>query len=121
MVPVRACRLSRLCLIAAQFGEVPRFSRGCGPRRADVGPARARADRRHLASETGEAGDDTRAGRVRTAESSSTGAIGLSGLARTDDGEWRVFSFIENGATADPTGTKDAMDGPAATVNGCWA
>ncbi|MFH7341137.1 D-alanyl-D-alanine carboxypeptidase [Streptomyces sp. KHY 26] len=69
----------------------------------------------------GEAGDDTRAGRVRTAESSSTGAIGLSGLARTDDGEWRVFSFIENGATADPTGTKDAMDGPAATVNGCWA
>lgn len=60
-------------------------------------------------------------GKVEAKTGTLTGAIGLSGLTKTDDGEWRVFSFIENGATADPTGTKDAMDGLAATVNGCWA
>ncbi|POX60472.1 D-alanyl-D-alanine carboxypeptidase/D-alanyl-D-alanine-endopeptidase [Streptomyces sp. Ru62] len=60
-------------------------------------------------------------GKVRAKTGTLTGAIGLSGLTRTDDGEWRVFSFVENGATAAQADTKDAMDGLAATVNGCWA
>ncbi|MET7694427.1 D-alanyl-D-alanine carboxypeptidase/D-alanyl-D-alanine-endopeptidase [Streptomyces sp. NPDC005483] len=60
-------------------------------------------------------------GKVRAKTGTLTGALALSGLTRTDDGEWRVFSFIENGSTAAPNDTKDAMDGLAATVNGCWA
>jgi len=60
-------------------------------------------------------------GKVQAKTGTLTGAIALSGLTRTDDGEWRVFSFIENGSTAAPTAIKDAMDGLAATVNGCWA
>lgn len=60
-------------------------------------------------------------GKVQAKTGTLTGAIGLSGLTRTDDGKWRVFSFIENGSTAAPNDVKDAMDGLAATVNGCWA
>ncbi|MGW4598649.1 D-alanyl-D-alanine carboxypeptidase/D-alanyl-D-alanine endopeptidase [Streptomyces sp. NPDC004457] len=60
-------------------------------------------------------------GKVRAKTGTLTGAVALSGLTRTDDGEWRVFSFIENGSTAAPNDIKDAMDGLAATVNGCWA
>jgi D-alanyl-D-alanine carboxypeptidase/D-alanyl-D-alanine-endopeptidase (penicillin-binding protein 4) len=60
-------------------------------------------------------------GKVQAKTGTLTGAIALSGLTRTDDGEWRVFSFIENGSTAAPNDIKDAMDGLAATVNGCWA
>ncbi|MFJ4624699.1 D-alanyl-D-alanine carboxypeptidase/D-alanyl-D-alanine-endopeptidase [Streptomyces sp. NPDC088812] len=60
-------------------------------------------------------------GKVRAKTGTLTGAIALSGLTRTEDGEWRVFSFIENGSTAAPADIKDAMDGLAATVNGCWA
>ncbi|MFF5858985.1 D-alanyl-D-alanine carboxypeptidase/D-alanyl-D-alanine-endopeptidase [Streptomyces sp. NPDC012751] len=60
-------------------------------------------------------------GKVRAKTGTLTGAIALSGLTRSEDGEWRVFSFIENGSTAAPGDIKDAMDGLAATVNGCWA
>ncbi|MFB7502340.1 D-alanyl-D-alanine carboxypeptidase/D-alanyl-D-alanine endopeptidase [Streptomyces broussonetiae] len=60
-------------------------------------------------------------GKVQAKTGTLTGAAALSGLTRTDDGEWRVFSFVENGSTAAPNDVKDAMDGLAATVNGCWA
>lgn len=60
-------------------------------------------------------------GKVQAKTGTLTGAIALSGLTRTADGEWRVFSFIENGSTAAAGDIKDAMDGLAATVNGCWA
>ncbi|WP_394816449.1 D-alanyl-D-alanine carboxypeptidase/D-alanyl-D-alanine endopeptidase [Streptomyces lancefieldiae] len=60
-------------------------------------------------------------GKVRAKTGTLTGAVALSGLTRTEDGEWRVFSFIENGSTAAPNDIKNAMDGLAATVNGCWA
>ncbi|MCZ9343140.1 D-alanyl-D-alanine carboxypeptidase, partial [Streptomyces sp. TRM76130] len=60
-------------------------------------------------------------GKVRAKTGTLTGAIALSGVTRTEDGEWRIFSFIENNSTADPADIKDAMDGLAATVNGCWA
>ncbi|MEU8601317.1 D-alanyl-D-alanine carboxypeptidase/D-alanyl-D-alanine endopeptidase [Streptomyces parvulus] len=60
-------------------------------------------------------------GKVRAKTGTLTGAIALSGVTRTDDGDWRIFSFIENDSTAAPGDIKDAMDGLAATVNGCWA
>ncbi|MFI7346130.1 D-alanyl-D-alanine carboxypeptidase/D-alanyl-D-alanine-endopeptidase [Streptomyces sp. NPDC049936] len=60
-------------------------------------------------------------GKVQAMTGTLTGAIALSGVTRTDDGEWRIFSFIENDSSADPGDIKDAMDGLAATVNGCWA
>ncbi|MGW0299210.1 D-alanyl-D-alanine carboxypeptidase/D-alanyl-D-alanine endopeptidase [Streptomyces anthocyanicus] len=60
-------------------------------------------------------------GKVRAKTGTLTGAVALSGLTQTEDGEWRVFSFIENGSTAAPNDIKDAMDGLAATVNGCYA
>jgi D-alanyl-D-alanine carboxypeptidase/D-alanyl-D-alanine-endopeptidase (penicillin-binding protein 4) len=60
-------------------------------------------------------------GKVHAKTGTLTGAIALSGVTRTDDGEWRIFSFIENNSTAAPSDIKDAMDGLAATVNGCWA
>ncbi|MFF7551655.1 D-alanyl-D-alanine carboxypeptidase/D-alanyl-D-alanine-endopeptidase [Streptomyces olivaceus] len=60
-------------------------------------------------------------GKVQAKTGTLTGAIALSGVTKTEDGDWRIFSFIENNSTADPTDIKDAMDGLAATVNGCWA
>ncbi|WP_331737533.1 D-alanyl-D-alanine carboxypeptidase/D-alanyl-D-alanine-endopeptidase [Streptomyces sp. NBC_00019] len=60
-------------------------------------------------------------GKVQAKTGTLTGAVALSGLTRTEDGEWRVFSFVENGSAAAPNDIKDAMDGLAATVNGCWA
>ncbi|TVZ77282.1 D-alanyl-D-alanine carboxypeptidase/D-alanyl-D-alanine-endopeptidase [Streptomyces sp. BK340] len=60
-------------------------------------------------------------GKVRAKTGTLTGAISLSGLTQGKDGKWKVFSFVENGATADPNAIKDAMDGLAATVNGCYA
>ncbi|MFE3167695.1 D-alanyl-D-alanine carboxypeptidase/D-alanyl-D-alanine-endopeptidase [Streptomyces sp. NPDC059224] len=60
-------------------------------------------------------------GRVSAKTGTLTGAIALSGLTKAEDGRWKIFSFIENGSTADPAATKDALDGLAATVNGCWA
>lgn len=60
-------------------------------------------------------------GKVKGKTGTLTGAIALSGLTKARDGRWKVFSFIENDSTADPDATKDAMDGLAATVNGCWA
>ncbi|MFD4259084.1 D-alanyl-D-alanine carboxypeptidase/D-alanyl-D-alanine-endopeptidase [Streptomyces sp. NPDC058534] len=60
-------------------------------------------------------------GKVHAKTGTLTGAVALSGVTRTDDGEWRIFSFIENNSSADPSDIKDAMDGLAATVNGCWA
>jgi len=60
-------------------------------------------------------------GEVRAKTGTLTGAVALSGLPRTDDGEWRVFSFVESGSTAAPDAVKKARDGLAATVNGCWA
>ncbi|RII15970.1 D-alanyl-D-alanine carboxypeptidase DacC precursor [Streptomyces sp. YIM 130001] len=60
-------------------------------------------------------------GKVQAKTGTLTGAVALSGVTRTEDGDWRIFSFIENDSTADPADIKDAMDGLAATVNGCWA
>ncbi|MFB7598710.1 D-alanyl-D-alanine carboxypeptidase/D-alanyl-D-alanine-endopeptidase [Streptomyces sp. NPDC056160] len=60
-------------------------------------------------------------GKVHAKTGTLTGAVALSGVTRTEDGEWRIFSFIENNSTAAPAAIKDAMDGLAATVNGCWA
>lgn len=60
-------------------------------------------------------------GEVTAKTGTLTGAIALSGLTRGEDGQWKIFSFVENDSTADPDGIKDAMDGLAATVNGCWA
>ncbi|WP_262061665.1 D-alanyl-D-alanine carboxypeptidase/D-alanyl-D-alanine-endopeptidase [Streptomyces sp. STR69] len=60
-------------------------------------------------------------GKVMAKTGTLTGAIALSGLTKAADGNWKVFSFIENNSTADPAATKDALDGLAATVNGCWA
>ncbi|MFF7755269.1 D-alanyl-D-alanine carboxypeptidase/D-alanyl-D-alanine-endopeptidase [Streptomyces sp. NPDC007971] len=60
-------------------------------------------------------------GKVYAKTGTLTGAIALSGLTRGKDGKWKVFSFVENGATAGPDAVKDAVDGLAATVNGCHA
>jgi D-alanyl-D-alanine carboxypeptidase/D-alanyl-D-alanine-endopeptidase (penicillin-binding protein 4) len=60
-------------------------------------------------------------GKVSAKTGTLTGAIALSGLTKAGDGAWKIFSFIENNSTADPAATKDALDGLAATVNGCWA
>ncbi|WP_225824398.1 D-alanyl-D-alanine carboxypeptidase/D-alanyl-D-alanine-endopeptidase [Streptomyces naphthomycinicus] len=60
-------------------------------------------------------------GRVRAKTGTLTGALALSGLTKAQDGRWKVFSFVENDSTAAPDATKDALDGLAATVNGCWA
>ncbi|MGW0756845.1 D-alanyl-D-alanine carboxypeptidase/D-alanyl-D-alanine endopeptidase [Streptomyces sp. NPDC002814] len=60
-------------------------------------------------------------GKVRAKTGTLTGAIALSGMTKAQDGRWKVFSFVENGSPADPSATKDALDGLAATVNGCWA
>ncbi|MFE1931086.1 D-alanyl-D-alanine carboxypeptidase/D-alanyl-D-alanine-endopeptidase [Streptomyces sp. NPDC059474] len=60
-------------------------------------------------------------GQVKAKTGTLTGAIALSGLTKAADGQWKVFSFIENQSSADPAATKDALDGLAATVNGCWA
>ncbi|MGW3149511.1 D-alanyl-D-alanine carboxypeptidase/D-alanyl-D-alanine endopeptidase [Streptomyces sp. NPDC001177] len=60
-------------------------------------------------------------GKVAAKTGTLTGAVALSGLTKGPDGEWRVFSFVENDSTAKPDDIKDALDGLAATVNGCWA
>ena len=60
-------------------------------------------------------------GKVQAKTGTLTGAIALSGLTQGTDGRWKIFSFVENGSTASGSAIKDAMDGLAATVNGCWA
>ncbi|MFD9038989.1 D-alanyl-D-alanine carboxypeptidase/D-alanyl-D-alanine endopeptidase [Streptomyces bottropensis] len=60
-------------------------------------------------------------GKVHAKTGTLTGAIALSGLPQGKDGRWKVFSFVENGSTASNSAIRDAMDGLAATVNGCWA
>ncbi|MFJ9627354.1 D-alanyl-D-alanine carboxypeptidase/D-alanyl-D-alanine-endopeptidase [Streptomyces sp. NPDC101175] len=60
-------------------------------------------------------------GKVKAKTGTLTGAIALSGLTKAADGRWKIFSFVENNSTAAPGDTKDALDGLAATVNGCWA
>lgn len=60
-------------------------------------------------------------GQVKAKTGTLTGALALSGLTQGKDGRWKVFSFIENGSTADSGAIKDSLDGLAATVNGCWA
>ncbi|MEV5842349.1 D-alanyl-D-alanine carboxypeptidase/D-alanyl-D-alanine-endopeptidase [Streptomyces sp. NPDC051985] len=60
-------------------------------------------------------------GKVKAKTGTLTGAIALSGLTKAQDGAWKIFSFIENNSAANPADTKDALDGLAATVNGCWA
>ncbi|WP_405820745.1 D-alanyl-D-alanine carboxypeptidase/D-alanyl-D-alanine-endopeptidase [Streptomyces sp. NBC_01390] len=60
-------------------------------------------------------------GKVYAKTGTLTGAIALSGLTQGKDGRWKVFSFVENDSTAAGSAIKDAMDGLAATVNGCWA
>ncbi|MFG3162748.1 D-alanyl-D-alanine carboxypeptidase/D-alanyl-D-alanine-endopeptidase [Streptomyces sp. NPDC048232] len=79
---------------------------------ASLGPEWGRFD---------DANSECAVGKVHAKTGTLTGAIALSGVTRTDDGEWRIFSFIENNSSADPSDIKDAMDGLAATVNGCWA
>lgn len=59
-------------------------------------------------------------GKVHAKTGTLTGATALSGLTQGKDGRWKVFSFVENGSTANGNAIKDAMDGLAATVNGCW-
>ncbi|MFI0821740.1 D-alanyl-D-alanine carboxypeptidase/D-alanyl-D-alanine-endopeptidase [Streptomyces sp. NPDC021098] len=59
--------------------------------------------------------------KVRAKTGTLTGAIALSGVTQGKDGRWKVFSFIENNSTAANSKITDAMDGLAATVNGCWA
>ncbi|MEU9057256.1 D-alanyl-D-alanine carboxypeptidase/D-alanyl-D-alanine-endopeptidase [Streptomyces sp. NPDC048384] len=66
-----------------------------------------------------DAGSTCAVGKVHAKTGTLTGAIALSGLTQGKDGRWKVFSFVENGSTADPNAIKDAMDGLAATVNGC--
>jgi D-alanyl-D-alanine carboxypeptidase/D-alanyl-D-alanine-endopeptidase (penicillin-binding protein 4) len=83
-----------------------------------------------VAGETGTLGPgtgrfDTRpsscaASKVKAKTGTLTGALALSGLTLGQDGRWKVFSFIENGASADPADTKKVLDGLAATVNGCF-
>jgi serine-type D-Ala-D-Ala carboxypeptidase/endopeptidase (penicillin-binding protein 4) len=58
-------------------------------------------------------------GKVKAKTGTLTGAIALSGLTKAKDGRWKVFSFIENGSTADNADITNALDGLAATVNGC--
>ncbi|GEC03986.1 peptidase S13 [Streptomyces spinoverrucosus] len=60
-------------------------------------------------------------GKVKAKTGTLTGAIALSGMTKAQDGHWKVFSFVENGSTANGNDIKDALDGLAATVNGCWA
>ncbi|WP_328223657.1 D-alanyl-D-alanine carboxypeptidase/D-alanyl-D-alanine endopeptidase [Streptomyces sp. NBC_00310] len=60
-------------------------------------------------------------GQVKAKTGTLTGAVALSGLTKAQDGQWKVFSFIENDSAAGPSDIKDALDGLAATVNGCWA
>jgi D-alanyl-D-alanine carboxypeptidase/D-alanyl-D-alanine-endopeptidase (penicillin-binding protein 4) len=60
-------------------------------------------------------------GKVHAKTGTLTGAIALSGLTQGKDGRWKVFSFVENGSTASNNAIRDALDGLAATVNGCWA
>ncbi|WP_108934558.1 D-alanyl-D-alanine carboxypeptidase/D-alanyl-D-alanine endopeptidase [Streptomyces ardesiacus] len=79
---------------------------------ASLGPEWGRFDDPH---------SECAVGKVQAKTGTLTGAIALSGVTQTDDGKWRIFSFIENNSTADPSDIKDAMDGLAATVNGCWA
>lgn len=59
-------------------------------------------------------------GKVHAKTGTLAGAIALSGLTRGKDGRWKVFSFVENGSTAENSAIKDAS-GLAATANGCWA
>ncbi|GAA3994134.1 D-alanyl-D-alanine carboxypeptidase/D-alanyl-D-alanine-endopeptidase [Streptomyces marokkonensis] len=79
---------------------------------ASLGPEWGRFD---------DANSECAVGKVHAKTGTLTGAVALSGVTRTEDGEWRIFSFIENNSSADPSDIKDAMDGLAATVNGCWA
>lgn len=58
-------------------------------------------------------------GEVKGKTGTLTGAVALSGLTQGEDGRWKVFSFVENGSTAANDDIKDAMDGLAASVNGC--
>ena len=58
---------------------------------------------------------------MRAKTGTLTGAIALSGVTQGKDGRWKVFSFVENNSTAQNSEITDAMDGLAATVNGCWA
>ncbi|MBM4791296.1 D-alanyl-D-alanine carboxypeptidase/D-alanyl-D-alanine-endopeptidase [Streptomyces sioyaensis] len=58
-------------------------------------------------------------GKVKAKTGTLTGAIALSGVTKARDGRVKVFSFIENGSTANSNDIKDALDGLAATVNGC--
>ena len=60
-------------------------------------------------------------GRVMAKTGTLTGAIALSGLTKAADGRWKIFSFVENNATAAGSDVKHTFDGLAATVNGCWA
>lgn len=60
-------------------------------------------------------------GKVHAKTGTLTGVIALNGLTQGKDGRWKVFSFMENGSTAENSAIRDAMDGLAATVNGCWA
>ena len=76
-----------------------------------LGPGLGRFDTEPSSCATGE---------VQAKTGTLTGALALSGLTVGQDGRWKVFSFVENGASADPADTKKVFDGLAATVNGCF-
>lgn len=76
-----------------------------------LGPGTGRFDTEPSSCATGE---------VKAKTGTLTGALALSGLTIGQDGRWKVFSFVENGASANPADTKKVLDGLAATVNGCF-
>ncbi|MEU1185502.1 D-alanyl-D-alanine carboxypeptidase/D-alanyl-D-alanine-endopeptidase [Streptomyces sp. NPDC005820] len=58
-------------------------------------------------------------GEVDAKTGSLTGVSALAGVTKGADGRWKSFAFVENGVS--PTATvKHALDGLAATVEGCW-
>lgn len=61
-------------------------------------------------------------GRVQAKTGTIPRTIALSGLARTVDGRLRVFSMIVNDRPlrASELSTRQALDGLAATITGCW-
>ena len=62
-------------------------------------------------------------GRVQAKTGTIPRTIALSGLARTVDGRLRVFSMIVNHRplSVGELSTRQALDGLAATITGCWA
>lgn len=114
---IPALTLARILELAteSQYGDTLRAVREglpvAGEAGSSLGPEWRRFD---------DPNSECAVGQVRAKTGTLTGAIALSGLTKGEDGEWRVFSFVENDSTAKGDDIKDALDGLAATVNGCW-